>query len=391
TVAHIRRETQLNGNEFRTTFSNDDYSSIVPETITIEGKDSIETDIYGSTDDLNNQLVLVNNKDSCNCNEIMAKVIDSNTWLLQDIKTNRYFYADKSRIQFLNKPETEGTTFVARFTESTTILANLSYLTYGISWNPSYFVTVSNDNEGTLKAYANIKNGHGQKFEVEQTSLIWGNVPLGGSHMDKRPLFEAAHLSTITNTGEINGLHTYKLDGGYTLYAKSVKTIPFVDVKIKLSYQVKAAAYLSSGASEGVYQRYYEITPDQYLPNGMVSFHQNGLFLGQSSLANSPQNVTQVLTLGNDEEVRYKVDVTVTKHVEENGQVKQQSSDVVVTLDNKKDKPVRTTFVINGSGKNLVLNTSNNDVKINSNIISIQTTLEQNEQRTYKFSVEENF
>jgi len=173
---------------------------------------------------------------------------------------------------------------------------------------------------------------------------------------------------------------------------KVQKTIPFINVQIKLSYEVNAAIYLSIGQSEGIFQRYYKIIPNQYLPSGTINFYQNNLFLGQTNLANSPQNVTQILTLGNDEEVLYKIDVTRTNTSEVDGQIKRQDSDIIVTLNNKKDKSVRLTFVINASGKNLILNTNNNDnVKLIGNTISIQSRLETNEQQIYKFSIQENF
>jgi len=215
----------------------------------------------------------------------------------------------------------------------------LTYLATGISWAPSYYVTVVNNNEGKIKGLANIKNTHSQRYNVEKTSLVGGTVPIanGQGSIDRfRPIMDKGEsLIEVTSTGETQGLHTYKIDSNYILYPKSTKSIQFVqNIKIKLNYLLKTIANIGTqgGVQNGLFQRNYEIIPNQFLPAGTISFQQDGTFLGQTVMPNSAMDLVQTIPLGNDYDVRYKMETTITKVDSD----KRQDSDLIVTIDNKK-------------------------------------------------------
>jgi len=350
-VAQISEQLYINESSISLSLS--DYSNAIRDTLIFDGKDLIEQDIYDITKEADHPWVRVNRMSQCDnkgasvCQYTLAKIvtyIDSEKILLQGYlsytsgPTTGYFYANIHDVEYVQKPHEDETLLIAKFNDNVQKF-NLTYLATGISWAPSYYVTVVNNNEGKIKGLANIKNTHSQRYNVEKTSLVGGTVPIanGQGSIDRfRPIMDKGEsLIEVTSTGETQGLHTYKIDSNYILYPKSTKSIQFVqNIKIKLNYLLKTIANIGTqgGVQNGLFQRNYEIIPNQFLPAGTISFQQDGTFLGQTVMPNSAMDLVQTIPLGNDYDVRYKMETTITKVDSD----KRQDSDLIVTIDNKK-------------------------------------------------------
>ncbi|CAF1047738.1 unnamed protein product, partial [Rotaria sordida] len=226
--------------------------------------------------------------------------------LLQNLNTGAYFYADKLSIEYTSvRPNNGGTVLVFQFESNMTEYnGTLSYLMKGITWKPNYDLFLTDNNETKLRAYANIKNGQQQEYNVENTHLLGGDIQLATSNPnfnDMSLLRQAsADLQKIQSDGEQKGLYSYSLNDQYTLRSLSSIRLPFIDIVAKYQFYYKALTTMNRGQYQGVFERNYDLTPDHFMPAGIISINDNRILVGQSNLPDVPENYTQSISVGYD-------------------------------------------------------------------------------------------
>ncbi|CAF4307570.1 unnamed protein product, partial [Rotaria sordida] len=142
-----------------------------------------------------------------------------------------------------------------------------------------------------LRAYANIRNNQQQEYQVDNTYLYSGDIPLVNNYvsdmsysmMRKGASPEFAGASSIQFGGEQKGFYFYSLNDKYTLYSRSSIRLPFITVYPTCKFYYKTATSIGTGQYKGVFQRNYDITPDQFLPAGILTIRDNQVLMGQSS------------------------------------------------------------------------------------------------------------
>ncbi|CAF4630630.1 unnamed protein product, partial [Rotaria sp. Silwood2] len=299
-------------------FIKSEYENIINGSISWDGTSFVRQETYNTIESLQDAKVTVQRSTVCKCETIQAKIIDPNTMLLQNLDTGAYFYADKQSIEYTSiQPDNGGTVLVFQFESNTTEYnGTLSYLMKGITWTPNYDLFLINDNEAKLRAYANIKNNQQQEYKVENTHLLSGDVQLATSYTRFNYISlmggESVNMQQIQSDGEHKGLYSYSLNDQYTLRSSSSIRLPFIDIVAKYKFYYKAFTSISTAQYQGVFDRSYDLTPDQFMPAGIISIYDNRVLVGQSSLPDIPENYTQTISVGHDNDVRYVVNSNLT-------------------------------------------------------------------------------
>jgi hypothetical protein len=131
--------------EYTYQFTNDDYGNIIDGSINWDGTPFARQEVYNTIQSLQDAKVVVRQSTVCGCETIEAKIVDPNSMLLQNLKTGSYFYADKQSIEYTStRPNDGGTTLFFQFQSQTTKHnGTLSYLVKGLSWKPTYDLSLT--------------------------------------------------------------------------------------------------------------------------------------------------------------------------------------------------------------------------------------------------------
>jgi len=328
--------------------------------------------------------------------KISAKIVEPNSMLLQNLETGAYFYADKQSIEYTSsRPTTEGTTLLLQFQSQTTQHNGaLSYLIQGLSWKPTYDLSITSNNDYKLNAYANIENNQQRDYTVDKTRLVGGNVQLAsGSRVVPDRGFEssinsASHMmKPIVSSGEQQGLYSYTLNDKYTLRPLSSIRLPFIDIKPKYNFYYKTMTNINSGLYQGVFQKTYDLTPDHFMPAGVITVRDNQVLVGQANLPDVPQNYTQTFTLGQDNDVRYLIKGNLVSKSDENATVAFETYDLDVQIMNFKEKNINVQFAVQSGLQTTILNTTCPSTKVQGNQVNLPFQLEKGENRQCKIVV----
>jgi len=318
--------------------------------------------------------------------------------LLQNLKTGAYFYADKQSLEYTSvRPSNGGTTVSFEFpSTSTDNSGTLSYLMTGISWNPNYdLYLMGNNGDNKLRAYANIKNNQQREYTVDNTNLLGGDVQLANNLARPAPArgleFDASmalsSLRPITSTGEQQGVYSYLLKDKYTLRPSSSVRLPFIDITAKYRFYYKASTNVGSGEYQGVFEKTYDLTPNHFMPAGVITIRDNQVLVGQSNLPDVPENYTQAISLGQDNDVRYVVTGNLTSKTDENATVQLETYELDVQVENFKEKDADTELVLSGGAQLTLINTTCKSLTVNGNRLNLPAKLEQGEKRSCKVNV----
>ncbi|CAF0823795.1 unnamed protein product [Rotaria sp. Silwood1] len=380
--------------EYSYQFTNADYGNVIDGSISWEGTPLARQEVYNTVQSLQDAKVTVRRSTVCACETIEAKIVDPQSMLLQNLKTGAYFYADKDSIEYTSVRPNEGsTTLSLQFQTGTTERkGTLSYLMRGITWTPSYDLLLTGNNDYKLRAYANIKNGQQRDYTVDMTHLLGGDVQLAtdsprpihhGFEVDRLPMI----LKPIQPTGEQSGLYSYILNDKYTLRPMSSIRLPFIDIAAKYQFYYKTLTSINTGMYQGTFARTYDITPDHFMPAGIITVRDNQVLVGQASLPDVPENYTQTFTVGQDNDVRYLIKGNLTSKTDDNATVALETYEVDVQVRNFKNKNVNTQLVLQGGVQIMLLDTTCQTANVQGNQLTIPVQLEQGENRQCKFHV----
>lgn len=262
----------------------------------------------------------------------------------------------------------------------------------------------------TLRALADINNDHRRSYQVDQSQLITGTIPIIMSQTvrssttpeNQRAEFVSSTVedtyASITNRPDSNNLgsYSYNITRSFQLRSKSIKSFPFLTTKIHFNSSLEASTYLSNGLSLGIFQRIFVIQPTEFLPAGVITFYlaSNSVTLGQARIPDTPGKTEQKINLGNDPDVRYQIVsiVTATRQMPTYG----QDVNVNITITNRKEQQaIRGTLTINSGYRNTTSLTkirasSNIEISLDPNnraIFTIRASVKPNQEETCSFAV----
>ncbi|CAF4084962.1 unnamed protein product [Rotaria sp. Silwood2] len=373
-------------------FTNADYGNVIDGSISWEGTPVVRQEVYNTIQSLKDAIVTVRRSTQCECETIQAKIVDPDSMLLQNLNTKAYFYADKQSIEYSSTRPTNGeTTLSLQFqTELTAYTGALSYLMRGITWTPSYDLLLTDTADYKLRTYANIKNSQQQEYTVEMTHLLGGDVPLATGYA-KPPGFladkEVMNLRPIHASGEQRGIYSYILNDKYTLRPSSSIRLPFIDIVAKYQFYYKSLASISTEMNQGIFERNYDITPDHFMPAGIITVRDNQVLVGQAVLPDVPENYTQTFSVGQDSDVRYMIKSNMTSKSDDNATVSWETFEIDVQVKNFKNKNVNAQLVLQEGVQITLLETTCKSVSVQGNQLQLPVQLEQGENRQCKLKV----
>jgi len=260
----------------------------------------------------------------------------------------------------------------------------------GITWKPNYDLFLTGNNDCKLRAYANIKNDQQREYTVENTHLLGGDVQLAtSSSQPGRESFAAAALrpTTIQTDGEQKGVYSYSLNDKYTLRPLSSIRVPFIDIVATYRFYYKVLTSISTGQYQGVFQRNYDLTPNHFMPAGLITIRDNQVLVGQSNLPNVPENYTQTISVGQDNDVRYLVKGNLISKSDDKAPVSLETYELDIQVMNFKNKNVDAQLVFQGGVQIIHLDTTCKSAKVDGNQINMPLQLEQGETRQCKVNV----
>lgn len=181
--------------------------------------------------------------------------------------------------------------------------ASLSYLSRGLGWKLYYTL------EGVdLTGWAALENRLGQPMEFKQVELVAGSVPVLEGGFDqpvpapqalesRAPAMDKAGADFV---GEAGGTYRYRLPGALTLPPGQTE-LPFLQAKVQPTYTWRWQSGFTS-ASEISFERGYRFAAPENLAGGLVSIREQGVFVGQAFLPETPKGAPAALALGPDPE-----------------------------------------------------------------------------------------
>lgn len=180
--------------------------------------------------------------------------------------------------------------------------ATLSYLSRGLGWKLYYTLEGSK-----LTGWAALENRLGQVLEFKQLELVAGSVPLlEGGFEPPLPSAQALEFRAAPGKaaaefiGEAGGTYRYRLPGALTLPPGQTE-LPFLQVGVQPTYTWRWQSGFTS-ASEISFERGYRFAAPENLAGGLVSLRDQGVFVGQAFLPETPKGAPVALALGPDPE-----------------------------------------------------------------------------------------
>jgi len=261
----------------------------------------------------------------------------------------------------------------------------------GITWTPSYDLAVSGNNDCKLRSYANINNDQQREYTVENTYLLGGDIQLATSYLEPIHRFEA--LKPVTNSklvqyhGEQKGLYSYLLNDKYTLRPSSSIRLPFIDIAPKCRFYYKASANIGAGQYQGVFQKTYDLTPDHFMPAGIITIRDNHVLVGQANIPDVPENYTQTIPIGQDNDIRYSVKGNLTSKSDDKALVQLETYELDVQIRNFKNNNVDAQFILNGGVQINLINSTCKPTTVNGNQLNLPFHLEKGQSRSCKFNI----
>jgi hypothetical protein len=192
------------------------------------------------------------------------------------------------------------------------------------------------------------------------------------------PMASMSNSQSIQSNGEEKGFYSYSLKTKYSLRSSSSIRLPFITLNPKCQFYYTTTISVSTGHYTGVFQRTYDLTPNQFLPSGIITVRDSGVLIGQANLPDAPDNYTQILTFGQDNDVRYTIDGNQTATSPNKTNVTWRTYALNVTISNYKNKSVNGQLGFYGAIQTTINNNTCHSAIINSNTIKLPFDIKAN-------------
>ena len=195
--------------------------------------------------------------------------------------------------------------------------------------------------------------------------------------MAKSAVADNASGRPIGVGGEERGFYYYVLKTKYSLRPSSSIRLPFIDINAECRFYYKTTANVGTGQYKGVFQRNYDVKSDQFVPAGILTIRDNKVLVGQSSLPDVPENYTQTVTIGQDNDIRYSINGNMTATSDDKAKIVWRTYSLDVTISNYKKKDVKGQLDFYGAIRTTIDQTNCTSAKVNSNLINLPFELKQ--------------
>jgi hypothetical protein len=126
---------------------------------------------------------------------------------------------------------------------------------------------------------------------------------------------------------------------------------------------------------------------DQFLPAGILTIRDNQILIGQSSLPDVPENYTQTMTIGQDNDIRYLIKGNITASSEEKAKIVWRTYELDITISNYKKKDVKGQLDFSGAIQTNLEGNTCKSAKVNGNMINLPFELNHGGNYQCQFSV----
>ncbi|CAF3229271.1 unnamed protein product [Rotaria sp. Silwood2] len=329
--------------QYRFLFNAKEYSQITEESITMLNTNVIErTIIYHPTPmfEINGTRYFYR-RDSKENDGIEIELVNSNDFIFREVQQpNHYFYLSSyDGLEYLKQVPTMPYYEVifnckSLLTKDTSIQAPLlSYINKNIQWTPRYIIDLSSfstNKQPAMYAYADIRNNGEQSIIIKAAEFIAGDI-----NLNQRPLeylsanllyAKSASVPLLSDTTDNNFIHrldeqaggTYvyqlSLPSSITLEARSLKSIKFFETNITIERFLYYSSVFSTVNSYGKLLNAFNLTShNNFIPNGLLTLHEQGRFIGQINLPDITQGETYTMQFGYNSDVTYRRQVKIVQ------------------------------------------------------------------------------
>ena len=203
----------------------------------------------------------------------------------------------------------------------------------------------------------------------------------------KPMMTEDSAVPTIQFDGEQKGFYFYSLKTNYLLRSASSIRLPYITINPKCQFYYRTFAGINAGKSSGIFQRTYDFTPNQFIPGGIITVRDNQVLIGQANLPDVPDNYTQILTFGSDNDVRYSINGNQTGSNEDNTKITWRSYQLDVTISNFKSKSVQGQLNFYGAIQTILDKSTCKSVKVDGTSINLSFDLKANTNQQCQLSI----
>lgn len=208
-----------------------------------------------------------------------------------------------------------------------------------------------------------------------------------GGMLAKPMMTEDAAIPTIQFDGEQKGFYFYSLKTNYLLRSTSSIRLPYITINPKCQFYYRTFAGIHTGKSSGVFQRTYDFTPNQFIPGGILTVRDNQVLIGQTNLPDVPDNYTQILTFGSDNDVRYSINGNQTGSNEDHTKITWRSYQLDVTISNFKSKSIQGQLNFYGASQTILDKSTCRSAKVDGTSIHLSFDLKANTNQQCQLSV----
>ncbi|CAF0806973.1 unnamed protein product [Brachionus calyciflorus] len=355
------------------------YEKIKPDSLNLENVNLQNMDTVLRENNLEGKVIHILKN-----NELRkVKMIRSSDSLVQDLQTNRYFRVDKSQIEFSEIPEETGTEVTFIFDKNGP--AVLSYLMFGIKWNPRYILNINGDS-CNLQGWADIKNKTIKKYFIDRTELLGGDVNITPYHKHDRYRNIACKSARrepveMESEGEVSGLYMYTIKKAYILSPNSTFSLPFASPKIEFQKLAKMTSHFSESIKIGISERVYKIKSNEFLPGGNVIVREDGRVVGESLIENLSAEEKADLSVGNDSEIFYERESRTIFNDKE-----MSKHEITIKIKSKKNHSINYEFSEHFYGR-YQIKADSEKLKIENDYIKTEGSIDPNGEQFIKFNV----
>jgi hypothetical protein len=181
----------------------------------------------------------------------------------------------------------------------------ISYLTRGLSWRSNYVI---DQDEEHLKGYITVTNHSGNSYEQSALSLIAGEI----NQVKNKKSIVSYRTTRMANIApkSLSGLYRYEIPFKVNLLDNEVKQILFLDkaginTNIEKKCETHNASYRFATAKLrfDTYLTFENSKENQLgvpLPAGVIRVYNDGQFVGEDSIAHTPNHQKVRLRLSKD-------------------------------------------------------------------------------------------
>ncbi|CAF4034788.1 unnamed protein product [Rotaria sp. Silwood2] len=406
-------------------FSNEDWNDIRSDSVTLVGSNVTVTQqsITEKKKSLNNAQVNVRAPSSSNTETkfIKATMIDETRNLVKLIdkdisKEPIFFTTQPDHIVYDNEPPQ--IKYYVNFTYDTTDAVYLSYLRSNLNWKTRYQLNLfENSKPATLIAMADIRNDGQSRIDIESAELLGGDINLekyqkthymaGGyakfesTYADMAPGAAGPPPPPSVGKGEeLSGLYVFSINQPFSIDGKTNYLLPMFRPRVTVErYASISKHFYSAGNVNGKADRAYRLSPDRFLSRGNCIIRESDRLVGETSLPDVAAKNKHEFSIGQDADIVYKENSTLVSSYTTNTtsspygpkQSRTQSIyDVVLTLKNYKNRPVKVEYQQQVYGQSVkLIKTSNSNYTQEGSTIKATFTLASDEEKSisYKFEL----